>query len=235
MGVTFISPPRYMQNLFMKKIWISLVAAVLMLSTVIAQKVVYDDNVQKRNIRSFHAIETSSGIEVIINKGDREELAVSVGNNEYLDEVSTVVENGILKVSRKGDWKFWNKWKNWKVKVYVSYKNLDAIRANSGGSVQGADINLEKLSVRLNSGANINLTGTVVSLDVDGSSGAMFHGYSFTSTNCKAEASSGAGVQINVTKEISAKANSGGFVRFKGEALIRDINVNSGGSVKRQS
>lgn len=210
-------------------------AAVLSLSTVTAQKVVYDDNVQKRNISAFHAIETSSGIEVIINKGDREELAVSVGNNNYLDEVSTVVENGILKVSRKGDWKFWNKWKDWKVKVYVSYKNLTAISANSGGSVQGTDISLEKLTARLNSGGSINLSGTVTSLDVDGSSGAMFHGYSLSATNCKAEASSGAGVQVNVSKEISAKANSGGFVRFKGDGVIRDINVNSGGSVKRQS
>ena len=219
----------------MKKRWISLMVAVLSLSAVSAQKVVYDDNVQKRNISAFHAIETSSGIEVIINKGDREELAVSVGNNAYLDEVSTVVENGILKVSRKGDWKFWNKWKDWKVKVYVSYKNLNAISANSGGSVQGSDISLEKLTARLNSGGSINLSGTVISLDVDGSSGAMFHGYSLSATNCKAEASSGAGVQVNVSKEISAKANSGGFVRFKGDGVIRDINVNSGGSVKRQS
>lgn len=218
----------------MKKILISLVAIIFTISATQAQKVVYDDNVQKRNISSFHAIETSSGIEVIISKADKEELAVSVGSTGYLDEVSTVVENGVLRVSRKGDWKFWNKWKNWKVKVYVSYKNLDAVRANSGGSIEGSDVNLEKLSARLNSGGMINLSGTVSSLDVDGSSGAMFHGYSLSTSNCKAEASSGAGVQINVSKEISAKANSGGFVRFKGEALIRDINVNSGGSVKRQ-
>ncbi len=219
----------------MKKIWISLVATVLTLSTAVAQKVVYDENVQKRNISSFHAIETSAGIEVIISKGDKEELAVSAGNKEYVDEVITEVNNGVLKVTRKDDWKFWNKWKNWKVKVYVSYKNLDAVKASSGGSVEGADVKLEKLTVRLNSGASINLSGSVSSLDVDGSSGAMFHGYSLISNNCKAEASSGAGVQVTVSKEISAKANSGGFIRFKGEALIRDINVNSGGSVKRQS
>ena len=219
----------------MKKIWISLVATVLTLSTAVAQKVVYDDNVQKRNISSFHAIETSAGIEVIISKGEKEELAVSVGNREYIDEVITEVNNGVLKVTRKNDWKFWNKWKNWKVKVYISYKNLDAVRASSGGSIAGTDVKLEKLAARLNSGGSINLSGSVASLDVDGSSGAMFHGYSLTTTNCKAEASSGAGVQVNVSKEISAKANSGGFVRFKGEAMIRDINVNSGGSVKRQS
>jgi hypothetical protein len=220
----------------MKKIFFSLVIAIMALSYGMAQKVVYDDNVQKRTISSFHAIETSSGIEVIMSKGDKEELAVSVGNIEYMDQVRTVVENGVLKLSRASDnWKFWNKFKNWKVKVYVSYVNVDAIRATSGGSVTASDISFTKLTARMNSGGMITLTGNVESLDVDGSSGAQFRGYSLTTTHCKADVSSGAGVQVTVTKEISAKANSGGFIRFKGEGLIRDINVNSGGSVKRQS
>jgi hypothetical protein len=220
----------------MKKIFALAAILFTALVTVQAQKVVYDDNVQKRTVSSFHAIETSAGIEVIMSKGDKEELAVSVGNTEYLDQVRTVVENGVLKLSRASDnWKFWNKFKNWKVKVYVSYVNVDAIRATSGASVSASDISFTKLTARMNSGGMITLTGNVESLDVDGSSGAQFRGYSLTTTHCKADVSSGAGVQVTVTKEISAKANSGGFIRFKGEGLIRDINVNSGGSVKRQS
>ena len=220
----------------MKKIILSFAVILLAIPAIQAQKVVYGDDVQKRTISSFHAIETSSGIEVIISKGDKEELAVSVGDKAYIDEVRTVVENGILKVSRSNDnWKFWNKWKNWKVKVYVSYTNLDAIKANSGGSVNGSDLSLAKLNVRMNSGGSVSLTGNIESLDVDGSSGAQFRGYSLSTNVCKVEMSSGAGIQVTVTKEVSAKANSGGFVRFKGDGLIRDINVNSGGTVKRQS
>lgn len=121
------------------------------------------------------------------------------------------------------------------MKVYVSYVTLDALRASSGGSVNGSELNLQALSARLSSGGSITLNGKVDRLDVDGNNGAQFRGYSLITDFCKAEASSGAGVQITVNKEISAKANSGGFVRFKGEGLIRDINVNSGGSVKRQN
>lgn len=220
----------------MKKIILSFAVILLAIPAIQAQKVVFGDDVQKRTISSFHAIETSSGIEVIISKGDKEELAVSVGDKAYIDEVRTVVENGILKVSRSNDnWKFWNKWKNWKVKVYVSYTNLDVIKANSGGSVNGSDLSLAKLNVRMNSGGSVSLTGNIESLDVDGSSGAQFRGYSLSTNVCKVEMSSGAGILVTVTKEISAKANSGGFVRFKGDGLIRDINVNSGGTVKRQS
>ncbi|MEO8172606.1 MAG: DUF2807 domain-containing protein, partial [Sediminibacterium sp.] len=207
----------------MKKIFVLAAILFTVSATVQAQKIVYDDNVQKRTISAFHAIETSSGIEVILSKGDKEELAVSVGNMEYINEVRTVVENGILKISRSSDnWKFWTKWKNWRVKVYVSYTSVDAIRATSGGSVTASDVSFAKLTARMNSGGMITLTGHIESLDVDGSSGAQFRGYSLTTTNCKADVSSGAGIQITVTKEISAKANSGGFVRFKGEGLIRD-------------
>lgn len=199
-----------------------------------AQKVVYGDNVQQRSIGAFHAVESNSGIEVIMSRGDKEELAVSVGNMEYMDEIRTVVEGGVLKISRSSDWKFWNKWKNFKARVYVSYVKVDGVKATSGSSINISDLNGGTMTARMNSGGTITLAGKLESLDIDGSSGAQFRGYELSATNCSAEVSSGAGVHITVTKEISAKANSGGFVRFKGEGVIRDINVNSGGSVKRQ-
>jgi hypothetical protein len=200
-----------------------------------AQKVVSGDHVEKRAISGFRAIETSSGIEVEITQGDKEELAVSVNDERYLNEVRTVVDDGVLKISRSSDWKFWNQWKNRKVKVYVSYRQLESIRANSGGSVKGADIALTSLSLHANSGGTIHLSGRSEKLEADASSGGIIRGYDLVTKFCRAAANSGGGVQVTVDKEISAKANSGGYVRFKGEGLIRDINVNSGGSVKRQS
>lgn len=218
----------------MKRIFLSL-TILLSAAVCFGQNVVYGDNVEKRSVSSFHAIESNSGIEVILSKGDKEELAVSVGNQEYLNEIRTVVEGGVLKISRSTDWKFWNHWKNFRCKVYVSYKNIDGVKATSGSSIKADDINGGSLRARMNSGGTITLSGKVESIDIDGSSGGQFRGYSLSANNCTAEVSSGAGIQVTVNKEISAKANSGGYVRFKGEGLIRDINVNSGGSVKRQS
>jgi hypothetical protein len=217
----------------MKRIGILLLTILLSVTAVVAQKVIYDDNVQKRSVGSFSGIETSSGIEVVISKGDKEELAVSANKPEYLDEVRTIVQGGVLKIYRTDDWKLWRQWKNWRIKVYVSYTKLDEVKASSGGSISGTDINLSSLTVKLSSGATMNLSGKVDALDVDGSSGAQFRGYSLSTTKCRADVSSGAGIQVTVDKELTAKASSGGYIRFKGEGLIRDINANSGGSVKR--
>jgi ribosomal protein L30E len=121
----------------MKKIFL-LAAGFFVLSTnIFAQKEVIESNIQKRNIGAFTKIESSSGIEVILTKGNKEELGVVVGDQHYINEVKTVVSNGTLKISREGEWKFWNTWKNWKVKVYVSYVNLESIDVSSGSSVKG--------------------------------------------------------------------------------------------------
>ena len=219
----------------MKKIFVLLIATVFNFAISFAQQEVKESNSQKRDITTFHSIDVSSGIEVIITKGDKEELAVSVNDLSYLNQVKTVVSNGVLKILREGEWKFWNTWKNWSVRVYVSYKDLDKIVVSSGAKLKGTDMSLSSLTARASSGAQIQLTGQADYLDVDVSSGSSFRGYDFAVTKCKAEASSGAGIQINVKKELSAEASSGGNIKYKGNGSIRDINVSSGGSVKRQS
>lgn len=198
-----------------------------------AQKTVAESNAQKRTIKSFHSIDVSSGIKVLLTKSDREELAVAVGDPAYLGYVETSVQDGVLKITREQDWKFWNQWKNWNVTVYLSYKDLKLIKANSGANISGTDLSFNNLEVKMSSGAFAELEGSTNSLSVDVSSGAMFKGYDLTTAKCMAETSSGAGVQINVSKELNAKASSGGSIRYKGEGLIRDIKVGSGGTVKR--
>lgn len=218
----------------MKKL-LSLFICILLLQNGFAQKEVSEANTEKRPVSEFQRIQASSGIEVHISKGDREELAVSVGDMAYLDQVKTVVSNGVLKIYREGEWKFWNTWKNWKVRVYVSYTNLNGLDANSGASIQGTDLQLNTLNAYASSGGLIKITGKADATDVNVNSGGLFRGFDLVATKCTAKASSGGIAQLNVVKELSAKANSGGLIRYKGEGLIRDINTNSGGSVKREN
>lgn len=220
----------------MKKLFSSLLALTILFSFALGQEVVSGENTQKRNIGSFHAVKTSAGIQVILTKGNKEELAVTASDADLMDKIKTVVSNGVLRITRENDnWRFWEKRRNWKVVVYVSYTQLDGLEASSGGSIQAKSVSLDKLTADVSSGGTITLSGSANTLSIDGSSGGIFRGYDLAVTNCKADVSSGAGVQVTVSKEISAEASSGGYVRFKGDGLIRNINVSSGGSVKRQS
>ena len=216
----------------MKKI-ILLLSFVVSGLAVMAQKTVNEPHVEKRAVKSFHAVDVSSGIKLILTQGDKEELAVAAGDPSYLEYIETTVKDGVLKITRNQDWQFWKQWKNWKVTVYLSFKDLDKINASSGALVSGTNLDFDKLTVRMSSGALVELSGKTTDLNVDASSGALFKGYDLSSNICEAESSSGGSVQVKVAKELNARASSGGSIRYKGEGNIRDIKVGSGGTVKR--
>lgn len=219
----------------MKKTFLLSGLMVFITLSCLAQKEVAEPFAEKRTVAAFHSIEVSAGIQVLLTKGDKEELAVAVDKKEYLDHIFTSVSsNGVLKITREEDWKFWTGIKNWKVTVYVSYTTLKSLKASSGSIIKGTAMQLSNLNAKVSSGGVIDITGKVDDLVVDASSGAMFKGYSLQAAKCRAESSSGGGVYVNIEKELNADASSGGYIRYKGQGLIRDINISSGGSVKRQ-
>lgn len=226
----------------------------LVSSVAFAQDVINDPQAQKRTLNAeFNAIQVSDGIKLYLNQGGEESIAVSSSNAEYLDRFKTEVENGVLKIYFDTKGFNWNVGNKRKLTAYVSFKNLSKLKATSGSNVEvkgtiavpnleidlssGAHINgmvdVQQLSIDESSGAGAELSGTVKEFKIDASSGSLFRGYELTTETCQAKASSGAGVRITVSKELMAKANSGGGIHYRGEASIKDIDVSSGGIVKK--
>jgi Putative auto-transporter adhesin, head GIN domain len=238
----------------MKKLFLSLFTLISVTAFAQEKTVITDANAQKRTLNaSFTGISVSDGVDLYLSQDNEESVAVSASEEKYMERFKTVVEDGILKIY------FDNKGINWavndkrKLKAYVSFKTLEKLHASGGADVkiQGSlDVtNLEvkftsgssfsgklkatELTVEQNSGSSINISGSADKIKVDVSSGAIFKSYDLAVNYCDAKASSGGGVRITINKELSAKANSGGGVKYKGDAVIKDINVNSGGTVKK--
>ncbi len=237
----------------MKK-YLLLLSLVLAMLPVLAQQVINDPNAEKRAVSSFHGIDVSTGITLILTEGTAEEVAVSAASIEFRDKIVTKVENGILKIRYETKMGSINKRKESKeLRAYVSYKTLDhldvntgaeveirgvlsssvlTLKANTGGIVKGK-INITKLKVSQDTGSKITLTGKAETLEVDGDTGSKFLGEKLETTNCTASAGTGAGISITVNKELNAKANTGGYIKYKGTAGIREIKTNTGGSVSK--
>lgn len=204
---------------------------------------------------NFSAITISDGIDVYLTQGQTESVAVTASDEKYMSRFKTEVENGTLKIyyDNKGiNWAFNEKRK---LKAWVTFKNIDKLHVSGGASVKtngaiDADkldmrftsgshftgkINAKELTVDQNSGSGMTVSGTADKITVEGSSGSIFKGYDLAVDYCDAKASSGAGVHITINKELNAKANSGGGIKYKGAALIKDLNVSSGGIVKREN
>lgn len=238
----------------MKKRFLSFLLLAASFAPAFAQNTINDPNAEKRTVSSFHGIDVATGINLIITEGSSEEVAVSAANTEYRDKIITKVENGILKIqyeTKLGAINKKNESKN--LMAYVSYKTLDhlhvntgaevkingklsaakfELEANTGGLVTG-EINIETLKVSQNTGSKISLTGKVNKLEVEGDTGSKFSGEDLSSDICYITVSTGAGVTIRVEKELNAKANTGGYIKYKGAGGIREVKTNTGGSITK--
>lgn len=222
--------------------------------TLLAQEKINDANAEKRSVSSFHGIEVATGIKLMLSEGKIEEVAVSAATAEWRDKIITKVENGILRIYYENKLNSMNTKKEKKeLKAYVSYKNLDRLNANTGAQVEllgtlkatslemnvntdaivNGSVNTNDLKINQNTGSIVTLTGEVTTLDVEGDTGSMFKGTDLKTSTCNVKASTGAGVYITVQKELNVKANTGGFVKYKGDAGIREIKTNTGGSVNK--
>jgi hypothetical protein len=238
----------------MKKTLLFLSLFVGLVTTSFAQKTINDANAEKRTVGSFHGIDVATGIELALTKGTTEEVAVSASESEFRDKIVTEVVNGILKIHYETKSGAINKKnENKRLKAYVSYKSLDLLhvttgaeanvdgiieattfelKANTGGLVK-AEINIGTLTVDQNTGSKITLTGKVDKLEAEGDTGSKFMGENLTTNTCFVKMSTGAGIHISVDKELNVKADTGGYVKYKGNAGIREIKTNTGGTVSK--
>jgi hypothetical protein len=238
----------------MKKTLLFLSLFVGVITTSFAQKTINDANAEKRTVGSFHGIDVATGIQLTLTKGATEEVAVSASETDFRDKIVTEVVNGILKIHYETKSGAINKKnENKRLRAYVSYKSLDLLhvttgaeanvdgvleattfelKANTGGLVK-AEINIGTLTVDQNTGSKITLTGKVDKLEAEGDTGSKFMGENLTTNTCFVKMSTGAGIHISVDKELNVKADTGGYVKYKGNAGIREIKTNTGGTVSK--
>src|SRR5665647_1095271 len=113
----------------MKKILLSIIVLTFFFITKAQKAFVNDANAEQRTLNgSFNAIKISGGIDLYLPQYEIEYRAVSVSEEKYKEGIKTVVDNNTLKIYYDGDrsWGGGNK----KMKVYVSFKNLERLQAS---------------------------------------------------------------------------------------------------------
>jgi hypothetical protein len=238
----------------MKNFFLSFLLIIVFSNFSFAQKTINDANAEKRTVAGFHGIDVGTGIVLTLTKGNTEEVAVSASETQYRDKIVTEVVNGILNIhyeTKTGAINRQNQTKG--LRAYVSYTSLDLLhvstgakanidgklespsldlKANTGGLVNG-EINIGTLKVDQNTGSKITLTGKVDQMDAAGSTGSKFMGENLSTNSCNVEMSTGAGIYISVEKKLSIKANTGGYIKYKGTASINEVKTNTGGRVSK--
>ena len=131
-----------------------------------------------RDVKGFHAIEVSNGIDLYLSHGEQEQVAVTAKDPLWRDRIRTEVVDGVLKIYVKKEERF--RWRNsLKMKVYISFLNLDRLNASGASDIfVDGKIAGTNLSIGL-SGAS-DFKGAVrvdrLELDQSGASDAVIRG-----------------------------------------------------------
>ncbi len=189
---------------------------------------------ENREVTSdFTEVHASEGIDVYVTQANDFSISVEADEN-IVDLIGTEIKNGKLKIHAIENIGRATK------KVFVSLPEVTSLLSSSGAHLtaqnkitasnlvldasSGAHLNAEttadKLEIDASSGANIDVSGTALDVYVDGSSGANIRGKNLMTTKCRAEASSGANVNIHVSKSLMADASSGGNISYSGDAEV---------------
>ena len=179
---------------------------------------------------SFSSIKASDGLDIYLTQGNEEKVSVQADENLH-DLINIEVEGGELKVYSKE-----NIGHASAKKVIVTYKSINKITSTSGsdihvtnvisaqnlelrsssGSNMELKVNTNTISCKSSSGSGIELSGKAEKLYAEASSGSEIDAPNLNTVNGQAKASSGASITINVSKELTAKATSGGNVNYLG-------------------
>ncbi len=222
---------------------------------VTTKTLVEDPNAEIRKVGSFNGVYVSNAITLYISQGNEDAVAVSCSNASENNKIETIVTDGILKISLKnGIWNNWN-WKDFRVKAYVSIKNINLLKASGACSIKITDdINTDKLKliisgasnlkgaiktkdliIDISGASNININGYANNSKIEVSGASSFKSYSFITENCKAEASGASSINISVSKEFDAEASGASSIKYDGSATIITSNASGASSIKKKS
>ncbi|RKF05131.1 putative autotransporter adhesin-like protein [Tenacibaculum lutimaris] len=217
----------------------NLVFISLFLITVIASA----QTTMTKELGSFYQVKVYNGIDLELVKSNESKIVVT---GEKTDKVKIKVEGYTLKVLLK----FPETTADGKVKATLYYKeDIDVIDANEGATITGKDINQQKveikaqegafinlvvkvkhLKVKSSSGAVIRLSGSTKNQNVDADLGGMYHGYKVAVEEMTiVKAGSGSKVEVQAGETLDAKVSFGGSIFYKGKPeVFRDKKVIGG-------
>jgi hypothetical protein len=202
--------------------------------------IIEEDN---RSVGSgFTAISASEGLNVYVAQGEDFEIVVEADEN-ISDLIGTDIKNGTLRIHAIEN--IGRATKNVHVTLPVitaletssgaALSTINAIavenielNSSSGSNLQIGELKAYNVIAESSSGAHIKVIGETETFNSNASSGSGIKAENLNAAKCNASASSGAGITVNVSETLIAKATSGGEIRYTGNAKVEHEKSSSG-------
>jgi hypothetical protein len=217
------------------------------------QTIINDKNAVQRDITSFTGIKVSGGMDVYLSQGDNYSLAVSAGDEKFIDNIKTEVKNDILYITYENG----NSGRNQgdkKLRAYISFKSLVSLEGAgacefyimdslnlgsllihlSGASDIKGTITVTNLSLELSGASTIKVNGSAQNVKVDASGASDVKSYELRTENCVAKLSGASDVRLTVTNSIVASASGASTLYYHGNPDKRDVASSGASSIAQK-
>jgi hypothetical protein len=200
-----------------------------------------------KNLGDFSTLKVYNGIELELIQSNEHKLEI---RGEKAEKVKVKNVNGILKISLPFSLNPENNAAQGEVIIKLFYnKNIDIIDANEGAVITGKEIKQNKLEVRsqerafvnlvikvkylevrTTSGGIVKLSGTTKNQNIDVDLYGIYNGFNLdAASNSAVKAGTGAKAEIKTGETLDAKVSFGGSIFYKGNPeVLKDKKVVGG-------
>lgn len=197
----------------------------------------------------FSILKVYNGIDIELVKSDKQEVVIT---GKKADKTKISNEKGVLKISMR----FPETTADGTVKAILYYnKSIIIIDANEGATITSKGITQQKLNVKAQEGAFVNMVVDVKFLEVKSSSGGViklsgtaknqtvnadlggvYHGYNLKASDMtQVRAGSGAKAEVNASETLNVRATFGGNIFYKGTPEVLKEKKVIGGTIEQRN
>ena len=210
----------------------------------------YGQNREVRSVSDFNHIRAGGSWNVILKKGDRNEVLIEAKNLD-LDKVITEVKNGTLDIRlEKGNYR------NMGLEVTVTFIHLDGIHSSGSGNLKCiSDLRSDELEIVLSGSGNAtfnSLLADELDLTMSGSGDLSIAGGSVGDINVSQSGSgnlkainliseaadinkSGSGnASLTINESLSLRSSGSGNVEYKGNPSVNSVSISGSGRLLKK-
>lgn len=181
---------------------------------------------EPRSHSGFTRVDASAGTDVEVQVGPGFSVDVS---GPGADRVVTRVSGDTLIVERRRGLS----WSSPRAHVRVTMPRVEGLSASSGADLNVSGVDSPSIDLDASSGADLRVSGRCGSFRADASSGADIHAQDLRCENGSVDVSSGADARVYATGRLDVDASSGADVVAYGNPGIGNIDLSSGGGLRR--
>ena len=179
-----------------------------------------------RNLVGFTKVDANAGTDVQVTVGGA--FRVEVTGRDAARIITRVQGDTLIVEPVRGF-----SWRGRQANIRVTMPRVVGLSASSGADLITTGVNGGAIALDSSSGADLQVSGTCASFTADASSGADIDARQLHCENGSVDVSSGADARVFASGRLDVGASSGGGVVAYGNPGIGNIDLSSGGSLRR--